>query len=215
MLSATEPFHAPSEIYEHLVDGNEQACRELFDHLRVDEGFSVLALCEALTQAFHKVGEAWECSELTVYREHIASQIGYRLLLDFRSLISPPEDDAPVAIGCTPESDPYTLPTNMVELVLGTLGFRAQSLGTNLPLELLAPAMDDVRPRLCWVSVSHVESMSRLREQLSWLSEIGRDRGIKIICGGRAVADELKHGLGGITFLTQLSELEEHADIGF
>ncbi len=210
MLATTESTDAPSEIFRHLVDGDEQACREVLDRLRENHGASVLSLCEVVTQAFHKIGEAWECSELEVYREHIASQLGYRLLLDLRSLLPVPLEDAPTAIGCTPERDPYTLPTLMVELALRELGFRAQSLGTNLPLEMLEPAMDAVQPCLCWVSVSFVDSMDRLREQLSLLARLGQSRGVEIVCGGRALVGEVKQGTGKITFLTQLRELESH-----
>ena len=210
MLATTESTDASSEIFQHLVDGDEQACREVLNRLREDRGASVLSLCEVVTQAFHKIGEAWECSELEVYREHIASQIGYRLLLDLRSLLPVLREGAPAAIGCTPERDPYTLPTLMVELTLRELGFRAESLGTNLPLEMLEPAIDTVQPSLCWVSISFIDSMDRLRGQLSHLARLGQSRGVKIVCGGRALVGEVKQGTGNITFLTQLRELESH-----
>lgn len=167
----------------------------------------MLTLCLALTKAFHLIGEAWECSELEVYREHIASQVGYRTLLNLRSLLPPPDSNAPVAIGCTPEGDPYLLPTLMVELVLRELGWKAQSLGNNLPLEMLSPAMDDVKPQLCWVSVSYVASSQRLREQLSSLAESGEGRGVQIICGGRAFEEDPQLKCDGIEFLSDLPEL--------
>jgi methanogenic corrinoid protein MtbC1 len=197
-----------NEIYQHLVAGDEAACRRYIDRIRLEDGVSVLTVCEQLTEAFHSIGDAWACSEISVYREHVASQIGCRLLLDLSSSLPAVSETAPTAIGCTPESDPYSLPTLMVELVMRELGWNARSLGTNLPLEFLAPAVEDLRPSLCWVSVSYVESPDRLRQQLEFLGEKGRADGIRILCGGHAITDELRQGISDITFVGDLSELE-------
>jgi hypothetical protein len=159
-----------------------------------------MALSEVKAQAFHKIDKAWQCAELEVYRERIASQTGYRLSLALRSLLPLLAEDAPIAIGCTPERNPYTLPTLMVKLVVRGLGFRSQSPGTNLPLEMLAPAMDDVRPQLFWVNVSFTDSTERFTEQLSLLSELGRRHRVKIFCGGRAIDNEVMNDLSGIYF---------------
>lgn len=208
MNAAIEASHQSSEIFQRLIAGDEQGLRGYIDQLRVQEGASVLAMCEALTEAFHRIGDAWECSELAVYREHIASQIGYRLLLHMRSHLPQPAADAPKAIGCTPENDPYALPTLMVELVLQELGYDARSLGSNLPLEMLQPAIEDVQPKLCWVSVSYIESIQRLRQQLLYLGKLGHRRGVEIVCGGRALTEQVQRGLRHVNFVDQLHQLE-------
>ena len=196
-----------NEIYRHLVAGDEAACRRYIDRIRSEDGVSVLTVCEQLTEAFHSIGDAWACSEISVYREHVASQIGVRLLLDLSSRLTAGSETAPPAIGCPPESDPYSLPTLMVELVMRELGWNATSLGTNLPLELLAPAMEDLRPDLCWVSVSYTDSPARLRQQLEFLGEKGRADQIRILCGGQAITNELRQGISDITFVDDLCDL--------
>ena len=112
------PESQTNEIYQHLVAGDEAACRRYIDRIRSKDGVSVLTVCEQLTEAFHSIGDAWACSEISVYREHVASHIGCRLLLDLSSSLPAVSETAPKAIGCTPESDPYSLPTLMVELVM-------------------------------------------------------------------------------------------------
>ncbi len=211
MLTAAARSREGLDFYQRLVDGDEQACHDLVLRLR-GEGASILRLCEALTEAFYEIGNAWESSRIHVYTEHVASQIGYRVLMKMRSLCSE-QPDGPVALGCTPERDPYTLPTLMVEIVLRELGWYARSIGPNLPLEMLVPALDQIRPRLCWVSVSHVESVARMRDQLSLLGETGRQRDISVICGGRALNDELKDPDWGVTFLEDLRELSRFAEL--
>lgn len=197
-----------SEIYEHLIAGDEAACRRYIERIQTEDTVSLLSVCEQLTDAFHSIGDAWACSEISVYREHVASQIGYRLLLDLRSRLPVVSENAPTAIGCTPEGDPYSLPTLMVELVMQELGWNARSLGSNLPLELLNPAMEDLRPSLCWVSVSFVDSRDRLRQQLEFLGERGRAYGCPVLVGGQAITDDLQRGLTDITFVNRLRDLE-------
>ena len=75
-----------NELYQHLVAGDEAACRRYLNKIRSEDGVSILTVCEQLTEAFHCIGEAWACSKISVYREHVASQIGYRLLLDAREI---------------------------------------------------------------------------------------------------------------------------------
>ena len=62
MLAVTEPSHASSEIFEHLVSGDEEACQKVLDRIREDQEASVMRLCEIITHAFHTIGQAWECS---------------------------------------------------------------------------------------------------------------------------------------------------------
>ena len=111
------------------------------------------------------------------------------------------------AIGCTPEGDPYTLPTCMVELVLRDAGWNAHSLGTNLPLSELVPAIDHYKPRICWVSASYTESPRRLRDQLLQLVDAGRSRNADVVCGGRALSGDLRDD-PAIRCLDSLQELQ-------
>ena len=68
--------------------------------------------------------------------------------------------------------------------------------------------MEDLRPSICWVSVSYVDSPNRLRQQLEFLGEKGRADGIRVLCGGQAITDELRQGIRDVTFVGDLCELE-------
>ena len=207
MAASTNGSQDAAILFERLAKGDESGCRKLVSRLRNKDGVSVLSLCEAMTEAFYRVGDAWECAEISIYREHIASQIGLRVLQDVRSSLTPSGAGAPVAIGCTPERDPYTLPTSMVELVLRDSGWQTVSLGTNLPLRELTLAMDFYRPQLCWVSASYTESPRTLQQQLLSLGVAGRSRGVEVICGGRAVPDDVRT-CSKIEFIGRLRDLK-------
>ena len=55
-----------NEIYQHLVAGDEAACRRYINQIRSEDGVSVLTVCEQLTEAFHSIGDAWACSEILI-----------------------------------------------------------------------------------------------------------------------------------------------------
>ena len=197
------------QLFQLLVAGEEHACKQLiFDAYKFGRT-QVQAVCAALASAFHKIGDAWECSKIDTYTEHVASQIGHRVLLDLRSRLPKSSPSGPKAIGCTAEKDPYSLPTMMVELVLRELGWEASSLGTNLPLELLEPALDNMQPELCWVSVSYVASMPRLKQQLSHLGRIADMKGIQVICGGQAIDEYMIREVPHLTYLPDLALLHQ------
>jgi methanogenic corrinoid protein MtbC1 len=97
----------------------------------------------------------------------------------------------------------------MVELVLRDAGWNAHSLGTNLPLSELIPAIDHYKPRLCWVSSSYTESPKRLRDQLLNLLEAGRIRNVNVVCGGRALPEDVLED-SSVCSLGSLQELQRH-----
>ena len=73
-------------------------------------------------------------------------------------------------------------------------------------MEMLEPALDDMLPKLCWVSISHIADRDRLIGELSVLADLGQQRGIRIICGGQAM-DDVRGEVDGIEFLDALVDL--------
>ena len=99
MLATTEKHQDGLEFYQRLIEGDELACRKLVRRLQETEGASVVRICEALTEALHAIGDTWQCSQLEIYREHIASEIAYAMLLELWARLPEPESDAPLAVG--------------------------------------------------------------------------------------------------------------------
>ena len=117
-----------------------------------------------------------------------------------------PEQHIPIDLN---ELDPYVLPTTMVELVLRDLGWQASSLGAGLPLDQLRLAIDHYQPKIAWVSVSYTESPAEAQRALVELQMHCRKRSTHLVCGGRALPDEVRStkGLNCLDNLSQLVEL--------
>ena len=96
---------------------------------------------------------------------------------------------------------------NLVELVLGELGWQAHSLGNNLPLDEMLPALDHYRPQLCWVSVSYTESTSQFCKSFEVLRAACDASRTKLVYGGRCVSEAMEEEIG-FPALRSLHDLE-------
>jgi excisionase family DNA binding protein len=190
--SATVIDRARDQIRDALMAGDVDQCRRIVFDLYLAKQ-SACEICDhLLATAFHDLGDCWARGEMSIYRERRACEIGFTLLHELRSAVPTPPATAPIAIGGSLESDPYRLPTAMVELVLREIGWQATSLGTRLPAATIADALRDIRPRLLWISVSSIESVSAFLDDYAHLQRVATENGAAVVVGGRELTAELR-----------------------
>lgn len=168
-----DPNSARQDFLASILDGNEDLASQIILELFLS-GRTVAEIGDdVIGPAFQEIGIQWELGSLEVYRERRACEITLKILAEIRQLLPTPDANAPLAIGGAPEKDSYSLPTCLVEMVFREAGWRAQSLGSQLPFNTLAAAAIENRPRLFWLSVSSItneeeflESFERFRSSL-------------------------------------------------
>lgn len=137
-----------------LAEGRGEDCRRviLSSYLA---GKGIAEICEGvLAPATHQLGDLWTCGSIEVFQERRACEIIGHLLYELRRLLPAPPEDAPRAIGGSPAGDNYRLATIMVEMTLLDAGWRATSLGNDLPMTTLRNAAEHHQPRLMWLSLT-------------------------------------------------------------
>jgi methanogenic corrinoid protein MtbC1 len=149
-------------------------------------GASVAELCDGpLRAAMHALGELWHHEQEGVFIEHRATDLALQAIAHLRGTFEPPES-APVALGATPEDDPYILPSFMAAAVVAAAGLRAVNLGPDTPVSALRHAIAHHRPRLVWISASATLPPARARELATLMANLpaptigvvgGRQRG--------------------------------------
>lgn len=180
------------QMIEALQRGDEEQFRRLGFNLYL-AGHSVCAICDqTITPAFHEIGRLWESGQVSIYQERRACLFVQRFLTQIRVSRSLLPAAAPVAIGGTIEDDPYTLPTTMVEAVLREAGWRAESYGSGLPLAALQAALEDVRPRLFWLSISSIAALPEFLDHYHKLYNAAAAHGVALVVGGRALTDKVR-----------------------
>ena len=203
---------ASRKFREALASGKEECCRQITQEL-VDRGATRSEAAELLiTDAMHGLGQAWAGKRLDVYQERRACDIAMRLIYELRSCLPLPGANAPIAIGGSPEGDPYQLPTALVELALREVGWNATNLGNNLPMASFVQAAHDYGPQLVWMSVSSVTKPDTfVTSQNQLAASLGED--VPLLVGGRALSDQLRPRLSYTAHCDSLRHLVDLAAI--
>jgi excisionase family DNA binding protein len=201
-----------SEILrDALIAGDEAVARRtLLDLYLAKQPVTVIG-DQVIAPALSHVGQCWADGEIEVYQERRCCEIMSRVLHEWRGLLPAPNAQAPIAIGGTVEADPYVLPTMLCELTLREAGWRAESYGTRLPLATLIAAVRDVRPRLCWLSVSYIEHEESFCTQFDELFAATQACGAALAVGGSALVESLRCRLRYTAYCDQLSHLAAFA----
>ncbi len=182
---------AQDDLLRALLAGDEVSCRQIVFDAHVAAIPLSRIFDEIVAPVFRRIGDAWACGEAHVYQERRAVETFARVLYDLRESLGTPATGAPLAIGGAPSSDSYSLATGMVELVLKQNGWAAQSLGPGLPFDTLVAAIQQMQPRLLWLSVSHLDDEARfLREYADFYEQVRTQ--VPVVVGGQALHEQLR-----------------------
>lgn len=134
----------------------------------------------------HQVRTCWIDDPNGIHIEHRATDLCIELLMYMRTVLPDPGSKAPLAIGASPEHDPYILPSLMATLVMQSQGWRTINLGAQLPVGSLIHAVHEYQPAMVWLSVSVTTAMEQLTPKLPKLVRtVGRCNGT-MMAGGQA-----------------------------
>jgi methanogenic corrinoid protein MtbC1 len=201
---------ALGQLTDALLNGDESRCRQIAVDLYLAE-HSISVICdEVFAAAFREIGDRWACGEAEVYQERRGCEIATRVLHELRILLAPPTSDSPLAIGGAAEGDQYSLGTTMAELVLRDARWNANSLGDNLPFESLAAAIRENRPKLFWLSCSHIADEAEfLRGYQELYDEFSMD--VAFVVGGYALTEEVRQQMKFSAYCDTMQHLEGFA----
>lgn len=157
-------------------------------------GVAIEALADrVVAPAMARVGHDWEAARIDVWQEHRGTQLLAGALYDLKGeLEARSERNRPVAVGGAPEGDPYLLATLLAQLVLLDAGWEAVNLGPNTPLPSLTRALRELRPRLLWLSVSHLEDEGRFVKAYRDLYRAAERQGVAVALGGRTLPERVR-----------------------
>jgi excisionase family DNA binding protein len=158
------------------------------------------------------VGHDWETARIDVWQEHRGTQLCAAALYDLKDeLEARAERNRPAAVGGAPEGDPYLLATVLAQLVLLDAGWEAVQLGPNTPLTSLAKAVSGLRPRLVWLSVSHLVDTAGFVESFRDFYRMAERQGVAVAIGGRALAEDLRSAIPYTTYGDGMTHLAAFA----
>jgi excisionase family DNA binding protein len=178
-----------------LREGKAAEARNLVQSL-YHSGIGAASLADdVIRPVMGRVGHGWMVGALDVYQEHEATRVVGLALGELIGQLGRERRPGPMAIGATPEGDPYTLAGMLGELVLLEMGWRVSNLGVNLPMRSLANAATRHRPRLIFLSASYLADEDRFVREYRSFHESAAAVGAAVIVGGQALRPEVRSRL--------------------
>jgi MerR family transcriptional regulator, light-induced transcriptional regulator len=156
-----------------------------------------VALADHLIRpVMERIGHSWMVGSWDVHHEHQATQMVSSAINGLIGNLSRESHSSrPIALGASPEGDPYTLAGLLGELVLRESGWDVRNLGANLPLRSLANAVREYRPKLVFLSSSYVVDRHIILRDYPYFYEAASQVGSAIMLGGRGLDLELRSNL--------------------
>jgi methanogenic corrinoid protein MtbC1 len=162
--------------------------------------------------AMARVGHDWETGRIDVWQEHRGTQLCAGALYQLKEEIEArAERERPVAIGGGPERDPYSLANLLAQLVLLDAGWEAINLGPNTPLPSFGRALRELRPRLLWLSASHLDDPAAFVAAHGELYRDAERQGVPVAVGGRALTEPVRSAIPYTTYGDGLAHLAAFA----
>jgi methanogenic corrinoid protein MtbC1 len=201
-----------SELLESLLLGRGSEVTAII-HRAFRSGMAIETLADqVIAPVMARVGHDWETARIDVWQEHRATQLCAAALFDLKDeLEARAERNRPVAVGGAAEGDPYLLPTLLAQLVLLDAGWEAVQLGPNNPLTSLTKAVKALRPRLAWLSVSHLADAASFVRAYRDFYRTAERGGVAVAIGGRALERDIRSEIPYTTYGDGMSQLAAFA----
>jgi methanogenic corrinoid protein MtbC1 len=171
------------ELMQRAVAGDLPGATDVM-RARLAAGVPAFELVPKLFLAtMSEIGDRWERNELTIYQEHLATEIVVRLLAGLPAAVSaPPSLGRKALVSCVPDDHIQLVPLAL-SVYLELRGWQALSLGQGLPADQIAAAAKALQPDAVFLSLAMV---ARLAGALDTVERLGRlQPRPAVIVGGR------------------------------
>lgn len=206
------PSHIADELYGALRIGDSVKTRTLI-HGAFRQGVSIEDLADQIVcPVMERIGLEWEKGRIDVMEEHRSSQLCAAALYELKAVLERRAGkNRPKAVGGAPEGDFSVLPTLMAQMVLLDAGWDAINLGPNTPLNSFAKAINDLHPKLLWLSVCHLNAEGEFVKDYRELYQKAEKAGVAVAIGGRALIEPLRAKIPYTTYGDGLGHLAAFA----
>jgi MerR family transcriptional regulator, light-induced transcriptional regulator len=210
---APDQFEELLKLFQQAVtQGNTDQVRDLIIGA-YKNGQRIESLADRLIMpgmAF--IGHEWTKGRVEVFAEHRMTQAVIAALFELRALLRQQAGkDRPIAVGGAPEHDQYIIPSLLAKLTLLDAGWDAINLGPHTPMSALVQAINDLKPSLIWLSVSHIEQTDRFLADYAEMFRVADAAGVAVAIGGRVLQEDIRQQMNYTTFADGMTQLASFA----
>jgi len=199
-----------NEYLEALIRGDRHRCRALVEEM-LQDNIDIKDLYVGIFQrSLYRVGELWECNQLTVAREHMATAITESLLpLAYQTIFSAPHCGRKAIVACA-ANEHHQLGGKMVADILELNAWDGYFLGAGTPANDLLSFVDEKKPDMLCLSLSIYAGMPGLIKLLERVR--GEFAELPVLVGGQAFrwgGVDLVTAYSGVRHVSSIFELEQ------
>jgi methanogenic corrinoid protein MtbC1 len=167
---------------------------------------------ELIAPAMLRMGHQWEEGRIDVMHEHRGTLLCNAALHELRPALETNADqNRPIAVGGNPEGDHSFLASLLIQLMLLDAGWDPVNLGPNTPLASFRIAMSELKPRLLWLSASHLSDPHKFLGEYREIYNDARAAGIAVAVGGQALQNSMPGVLPATCYGGSLTDLAKFA----
>ncbi len=176
-----------------LLGGDSSQARSILQNA-YHSGTPIETLADQIiSPVMARIGHEWETERIDVWQEHRATHICTQALIALQTRLEPrAERRRPLAIGACPEGDPYLLATLLAQMTLVDSGWEAINLGPNTPFCSLSNALDELRPRLVWLSISFLPDAERFLREYHEFYRHAEQAGVAVALVGQGLDEPFR-----------------------
>jgi methanogenic corrinoid protein MtbC1 len=189
------------DFYNSLLEGNYESCSIIVQEL-LSDGIEITDIYVELFQnSLYRIGKKWDKSELSIYHEHLASNIISSLIEKFSPTPLIIRDDKAL-ITCI-DKEFHEIGAKMVAKIFQFHGYKTFYLGAAVPSKEIIKFIRQVDPQIIAISWSLYINLPRFFEVLDDITKIFPDK--KIYVGGQALNEDSVHLLSNYKNVKHIS----------
>lgn len=176
------------ESYLQLqLAGERAAARALLQQQRVAAGLSLRDLYrEVLEPAQHRVGALWQANQISVAREHLATEVTQAVMAELAAATPRVRGSGiRVVVACV-EGEQHNIGARMVADLLELEGFTLRFLGADVPTASLLGIVSEVSPHVVVLSATMVERLPALRAAVEQM-RAAFGTAVRVFVGGQVM----------------------------
>ncbi|HYV34489.1 MAG TPA: helix-turn-helix domain-containing protein [Gemmataceae bacterium] len=180
-------------LLEGLHEGDMAVTRAVI-HGAFAAGIPLETLADdVIAPAMHRLGDDWAAGRIDVMHEHRGTLTCVAALHELKpALEASAHESRPMAIGGNPEGDHSLLASLLIQMVLFDAGWDAVNLGPNTPLASFRMALGELKPRLVWLSASHLPDAQCFLDEYREFYQEAEGAGVLVAIGGLAFQNSLR-----------------------
>jgi methanogenic corrinoid protein MtbC1 len=171
---------------EYLLRGSSRKAKKLINTV-IEDGMSITEVFdEILAKVQYEIGRLWETNQISVAREHLATQISKSILMDLKYMFEIPKSKNKKILATTIPGERHDFGIQMLTQIFELEGWKVYFLGSDTPIEDIIHMINEFEIDLLALSISLLSNLTTLKTYIEKIRS-SKVKKIKIIVGGKAL----------------------------